>query len=170
MTLTAEVVFKILQRYVNDAEPAVGSAPLARPLPSADETPYEFYQRITNGTGANQGTWIFNDSVSLTVGASQTYDFNGDPNAPLDSFGNPITANRINLILIVNRTETSGNYVFIVARPADFIEYGGPTNDSRIYAGGSSGGYSSVGVLDGTELTIQGGVGTNTVDILVIGS
>lgn len=169
MALTAEVVFKLLQRYVNDAEPAAGSAPLARSLPSDDETPYEFYQRITNGTGANQGTWIFSDRVTLTAGSGQQYNFDGTATAPLDSFGNPITLNRCNLVVVANRTETEGNRVFLTAVPVDFL-VADAVGDSRIYAGGEAGGYSSVGIFTGTELNIEGGVGTNTVDVLLIGS
>lgn len=163
MGLTAEVAFRIYQRYLNDSELN----------PGVDETPWEFSQRMTSGTGANQGTWIVRFQMQIVAGGATTVFLDGTSlNSVPDAFNNYVTLNRANFFAARNLSSTAGEYFFFVAVPQGIIEPGGPDNDSRLYAGEDIAAYSSVGL--GTpgdqELAIQGGVGSTTAEIIMIGS
>lgn len=160
MNLRADVLLRVLFDYTNPLDLTTGR----------DQNAFTALRRMTEGTGFGQGQRIFSDQVTLAPAATSSFVFNGA--GPEDVFGNIITFTRINLIFVRNRTTTAGNYVYLSACPGTpaLIYFTGTI--PRAYANGFIFNFTPGGLLTvaNRTLTVVGGVGTSTVDVIAIGS
>lgn len=160
MNLRADVLLRVLFDATNPLDLTTGR----------DRNALTALRRVTDGAGFGQAQRIFSDQVTLAPAATASFAFTGA--GVRDVFGNLITFTRVNLIFVRNRTTTSVNYVYPSACPGtpSLILLAGTR--PRAYGNGFLFNFTPGGLTTGANrtLTIVGGVGTNTVDVIAMGS
>lgn len=160
MTLRADILMRLLFDYTNPLDLTTGR----------ERDAYTLLQRVTDGTGSGRARWIFFDQVSLAPAETASFAFNGA--GVEDIHGRLIDFALVNLVIVRNRTTTAGNYAYISACPGTKPLIWTSGTAPRVWANGIIRGRSPAGRTTGASktLTIVGGVGTNVVDVVAMGS
>lgn len=123
MALTAKMILQILIDFTSDKDLATANYPLQinRGI------------TLTNGTGANKGTTLYDDSITIATGANTTIQI--ADGSLTDSLGTAVSFDIVRGLYIKNTSLTDG-LIFGAAAATQLAIFGTPATDTLLIAMG----------------------------------